>query len=168
MTEINFNLPYEPRAVETTSQRNGYPSNIKIAYTDFETFEDAVQFAEANDMDLTVIQARDGQQLYYRTNDRVYDAFDMTEVYNEEQKYTIEDGETFFEDEVKPRLECFNDFYDLRKALDKYEEVYNAIECMAQDQFMIIYDLDKAAYDTCYKRQMSFHKDVTTYKIAAI
>ena len=68
------------RTIETTDQRNGYPSNLRYAVTDFETFDEAEQFVRENKgYRLELIIWNEGQQLPYRTGDPVHEPLERTE-----------------------------------------------------------------------------------------
>ena len=61
--------------IETTSQANGYPSNLKYAIIGFETFEDAEKLANEHDLEIESFKKRDGWQLWARAGNRVYKPF---------------------------------------------------------------------------------------------
>ncbi len=52
--------------VSTTDQENGYPSNIRIAITGFQTWEEAEKVADENNLMLIQIEKKDGWKVWYR------------------------------------------------------------------------------------------------------
>lgn len=63
--------------VETTSARNGYPRNLQHAYIGFESFAQAQEIANEFNLQLIWLTARDGQQLWTRS-DLAYRTLEIT------------------------------------------------------------------------------------------
>lgn len=92
-TNINFhqiaqdnNLSY----VETTSEGGGYPRNIQPAIIDFDSFEQAEDFANQHGLALEFVEKKDGWRLWYRTGNTAYEAI-MDDEDNERVMYYYHD-----------------------------------------------------------------------------
>ena len=106
--------------VETTSQANGYPSNLKYAYIGFETFEQAEEFANKFNMELAILDKHNGWQLWHRGN-TAWEAFhiDSNDYGDNYCHFRASDAENFYEENVKPCLEEFDSFEGLEEFIKK-------------------------------------------------
>lgn len=160
---------YNISVVETTTGTNGYPQCLKKALIGFENFEQAKEIAnQYPEVRITTFHKRDGWQLWERDNNTTYEAFqksasDFGDDYNQ---FTSEDVEDFFENEVKPFLESFEDFESLNKFLKEREEVLDKIQLLDDNEIVITYQ--GRYYDTIEKESMSFYHDTHSYCIGII
>lgn len=69
--------------IETTSERNGYPANLKYAIIGFNSFEEAEKIAKDNNLSIEIFTKNDGWQLYYRTGNRVHEPLRMAQIITE-------------------------------------------------------------------------------------
>lgn len=129
---------YDLQFVETTSGRNGYPENLKPALVGFDTFEDAENFAQEHGLDTWLLHKRDGWQLWNRVYS-VYEPMSIScEDYGDDYNlYTASSLECYFEEEVKPRLENFDNIEDLREFLKEQEEIMSELEYLDDDEAVI-------------------------------
>lgn len=170
MTDLLENIAYQNglELIETTSERNGYPAHIKKAIIGFDTFEEAENIAKENNLSIEIFTKRDGWQLYYRTGDRTYEPFsnsasDYGENYNE---FSIEDIDTFYEEEVKPFLEQFDDFDSVSSFIDMKKEILERLEMIDEDEIVITNE--GRYYETIQKKSMRFYHDTKTKVIGLI
>ena len=59
--------------IETTSERSGYPLDLKKAIIGFDSMEEAREYAEQHDLSIEIFHKRDGWNVWYRTGNRAYD-----------------------------------------------------------------------------------------------
>ena len=170
MKELLGDIAYQNSLehIETTSERNGYPSNLKKAIIGFETFEEAKKLADENGLSIEIFEKRDGWQLYYRTGNKAYEALKISsdsygDNYRSFQSNEIED---FFKHEVKAQLPFFNSFDDIESFLSKKKEIYEALETADDDELVIT--CDGVYYDIVKKHTMSFSEDTKTTVIGLI
>ncbi len=154
---------------ETTSEASGYPHYIKGALKGFDTFEQAEEIAQKYDLDIQEFHKRDGQQLWSRAGwaNRAFQNSDSDYGDN----YSSFNGgeiseEEFFESEVKPCLENFDNFEDLNGFLKQKEELFDNICCADIDELVITYCGDY--YETIKKESMYFYHDTKHYVIGLI
>jgi hypothetical protein len=162
-------MDYNLEMIETTTGRNGYPQSLKKALIGFQTFEQAQEIANKYpEVRITTFHKRDGWQLWERNNDTAYEplqnsASDFGDDYNQ---FTSEDVEDYFENEVKPFLEDFENFETLNEFLKEREEVLNKIQLLDDNELVITYQ--GRYYDTIEKKSMSFYHDTHHYAIGII
>ena len=160
------------RTIETTDQRNGYPSNLRNVVTEFANFQEAEQFCRENEgYRLELITWRDGQQLPYRTGDPVHAplertaenygcGFDVAPDYTDEdnymaavrnEAYVAESQEDFAErleklDEIREKQE---EIKDDDKCLDDYLFItYKGKFSEMEERYYVYgYDADQEQYN---------------------
>ena len=156
--------------IETTSQSNGYPSNLKYAIIGFESFDEAEKLADEYDLEIHSFEKRDGWQLWARTGNTMHEAFkngseDYGDNYSEFDGGSM-DEETFLQEEVLERLSDFNNFEDLQSFINSKKEVFEEIEKAGVHQKVITNMGDY--YETIDKESMYFSHDTRNYVIGLI
>lgn len=125
LEEIAFD--YSLSVIETTSERNGYPSNIKKAIIGFDSFEEAKEIAEKEGLKIQFFKKKDGWDLWYRTGDTAYNA-----IQNKAEDYG--DNYKMYDPEIYKNIEYLYDveFKDLIKdnsySLQELKELIKSIE----------------------------------------
>ena len=144
--------------IETTSSINGYPQNIKRAIIGFDTFEQAEELADIYGLRIEIFSKRDGWQLWFRFG-RACGPFERScEEYGDDyRQYSKDDFERFYEREVQPNVDSFDDFASLREYLDKMEEIRDKIEDADDDELVLASCY--GYYDTIKKATMSYCYD---------
>ena len=134
--------------IETTSERTGYPANLRHAIIGFETFEEAEKIADENNLSIEIFTKRDGWQLYYRTGNSAHEPFkNSADNYGDDYHgFTTEDIDTFYEEEVKP--------------------IFEKLELLDEDEMIIT--CEGRYYETIPKASMSFYFDTKTTVIGLI
>lgn len=158
------NLEY----IETTSQANGYPANIKGAIIGFDSFEQAKQLAEEHGLSMEMFTRRDGWQLWHRTGNKAWHGFVRhQEDFGDDYKF-FEAGDQFnyFENEVQDVLADCENFIDARRVLDDAEKVYDKICDIDDEEVVVTYC--GSYYDTIEKVTMQYEIDTHHYAIGVI
>lgn len=127
--------------IETTTGRNGYPQELKHAIIGFSTFREAEELAERYGLKITSFFKKEGWQLWYRSGDQCFSPFRIkSEDYGDDYRHHYcSDDRTFFEDEVKPRLENFNDLDSLERFIRDSRKLLDEIESIDDSQLVISY-----------------------------
>lgn len=154
--------------IDTTSAMNGYPQCLKRAVIGFDTFEEADKLAKENGLSIEVFTKRDGWNLWYRTGNKAWAPFERSaeEFGDNYRLYSKEDLEDFYENEVQPNVDGFDDFASLRAFLDNMEEVCDEIEVSDNDEF-ILASFGKYC-GTIKKTTMAYCYDTHHYAIGLI
>lgn len=159
-----YNLEY----VETTDQRNGYPSNIKGAIIGFKSFDEARAIADKYGLDIELIAKHDGWNLWYRTGDWMNEPLKITEdIFSDDTRlFTAEDADNYFENEVKPLLDDCDDFDNAEDIIANGKKIYQVLCELDGDEAAVVvageYD------DTINLHPMQFSYDSKTDAIALI
>jgi len=139
----NYSLINPFKVIETTSERNGYPSNLKKAIIGFDTFEDAKEIADIYGLSIQYFKKKDGWNLWYRTGNiahnpmqnKAEDYGDNYREYNPEIYSTIE---CLYEDDFKELIKS-NDysFQELKELIKRIENLYENIFYCNDGQIVI-------------------------------
>ena len=159
---------YGLEVITTTSARNGYPQRLRPAIIGFDAFEQAVEIAANEGLSIEIFTKRDGWSLWYRTGDHALAPFerDGAEYGDEYRQYSKDDLEGFYENEVQPSVNAFDDFASLRCFLDIMEEIRDKIEDADDDE--IILASYGGYYDTIKKTTMEYVYDTHHFAIGLI
>lgn len=154
--------------IETTSERNGYPSHLKHAIIGFDSFEQAEKFANENDLQIEFFKKRDGWQLYYRTGNTAYEPIEISadDFGDNFSSFSNSDLDDYYENEIKPFLDGFENMEDLETFIETQKEIIEKIEDADNDE-IVITNYGKY-YDTFKKHSMSFSFDTHTTVIGLI
>lgn len=125
--------------IETTSERNGYPCNIRKALIGFENFDEAESLSKKYGLNIELFTKRDGWQLWYRTNNKAYSPIEISaEDYGDNyHQYSSNDINTFYRDVVKDRLDEFDNFEDLQSFIDDNRRIYEEIGSIDDNELVI-------------------------------
>ena len=154
--------------IETTSERSGYPLDLKKAIIGFASFEEANELAQEHDLSIEVFQRRDGWSLWYRTGNRAYDPFTRTaEQYGDDYNlFTADDAADYYENEVQEIISDFDNFEDVEKFLKERREVYDAICALDDNEAVVTYR--GSLYEEIKLHSMSYNFDTHHYAIGLI
>ena len=140
MNTIDFlELANEFTLIETTSEANGYPRNLRKAIIGFESYEQAEELAEKHGLSIEMFERRDGWDLWTR-RDSIFKAFDMASIYSEEgydfyKKISFED---FCEHEnVSSSLKECEDFDEMLAWVESFKELFEEIEDLKEGEILI-------------------------------
>jgi hypothetical protein len=155
--------------IETTSERNGYPSNLKGAIIGFESFKQAEEIAEKYELEIQSFEKKDGWALWFRSGSWMGEAFknssdDYGDNYSELAKM---DEAEFLESEVKYFFEDDRESFDEIEAfLNQKKEIWEEIEKMEDDEIVIT---NCGSYsETIKKESMYFYHDTKHLAIGLI
>lgn len=153
--------------IETTSERNGYPSNIRGAIVGFNTFKEAEELAEQEDLEIFSYHKRDGWQLWTR-EDIVYTPYqnsaeDYGDNYSElgqmeEDDFIEQEVKWFFEDDSN-----FESFDMIENFIKEKKELWEEVEKLDDNEIVITYM--GAYYETILQTSMGFSHDTHNYII---
>jgi hypothetical protein len=159
----NNNLQF----IETTDGMNGYPQNLKPALIGFETFEEAKEFASEHGLETWIFHKRDGWQLWERKTLAYVSFHNSADDYGDNYNmFESDDKKDYYENEVKPRLENFSDLNDLKKFVEKQEEIMDELERCDDGEAVITYCGEY--YETIKVRSMEFYHDTHSYVIGVM
>lgn len=153
--------------IETTSGMNGYPQDLMPALIGFACYEDAEEFAQEHGLQTYIFHKRDGWQLWERKNPAYEPFYISAENYGDNYTmYKANELENYFENEVKPCLENFDNMDDLKEFLDDQEEIMDELERCNEDEAVITYC--GSWYDTIKVRNIEWGHDTHNYVIGVI
>lgn len=169
MNTIDFlELANEFTLIETTSEPNGYPRNLRKAIIGFETFEQAEELAERHGLSIEMFERRDGQDLWTR-RDRIFKPFDMASIYTEEgyDFYKNISFEEFCErEDVHGQLKECADFDEMSAWLENFKELFEEIETLKEGEILIKDNYGNTFVSKEYTMQYSY--DTHNYAIGLI
>lgn len=114
------------KKIQTTSDANGYPTNLKNGYIGFETWAEAKKFAEEKDLALMCISQNAGWQVWHR-EDSVYEPMTITAAdYGDDYNFET-DAEKYFENEREILEDC-DTIEEAEEKLKTMREVVDAIK----------------------------------------
>lgn len=126
--------------IETTSEGNGYPKELRKAIIGFDSFEDAKTFAKKYNLSVMMFFQRNGWQLWHR-RDIAYEPIKVSasDYGDDYRELTVADMDSYFEDEVKTCLDNFEDFDSIEIFLDEQKEIYNELKYLNESEKIITY-----------------------------
>ena len=151
--------------IETTSDGNGYPRDLKKAITGFESFEEAEEFASENGLQVIELRRKAGQGLWSRTS-RMLKAYYMPNIYAGDPNYEVYfcgDEERFI-DMVKEQISEMNDFALIKEYVEEKEEIWDEFSTLGEDEFVLV--KDGQFEEVMEQYRMNFEYDGTYYQIA--
>lgn len=154
--------------IQTTAGMNGYPQQLQDAIIGFDTFEEAEKLAKENGLSIEVFTKRDGWDLWYRTGNTAWEAFERScEDYGEDYaQYANGEAEDYVENEVRPFLSDIDDMDALCTFVQSGKETYDKIREADDDELVITHC--GQYYDTIEKRTMAYEYDTHHYAIGLI
>lgn len=157
---------YNLQLIQTTKARNGF-HNLKSALIGFETFEQAEKFAQEHGLDIWMFHKRDGWELWERVQS-VYEPMSISrEDYGDDYNmFKADELENYFEDNVKPCLEIFDNIDDLRDFLDEQEIIMRELGKLNDDEAVITYC--GTYYETIKLHPMELKHDTHNYVIGVM
>lgn len=129
------------RMKETTSERSGYPHNLKHVLTGFESFEQAEAIAEKFGLDLIWITRREGQQLWTREGTAYQPMEIRSEDFGDDYEFwnDTNSAKEYYYEILGDMVSDGKSFEAIREYIDKAEEVLNAIDVLDEDEMVVTY-----------------------------
>lgn len=162
---------YDIETIQTTSDRNGYPRELKYATIGFETFEEAEEYAKENDMTVCSFYKKDGWSLWARDGYPLH-AFQLhaSDFSDDWRHYEFGAADRFWEETLQEvdELKEYDDWTDeqVEEYLEAAKKVRDKIAALNPGEFACVYDnYVFAVYD---QETMQYHHDGTTYAIGCI
>nr|DAU86237.1 MAG TPA: hypothetical protein [Caudoviricetes sp.] len=114
------------KKIQTTSDANGYPTNLKNGYIGFETWAEAEKFAEERDLTLMCVSRRTGWHVWHRGN-MMNEPMTITAAdYGDDYCFET-DAEKYFENEREILEDC-DTIEEAEEKLKTMREVIDAIK----------------------------------------
>ena len=132
LEQISYDYP-QLEMIETTDQRNGYPSCLRCALIGFENWGEIEQIQKEYDVDEypQIFTKRDGWNLWYRTNDTAFEPFVMdSDIQNDYgDDYTIFNKENYLDDIIDTiTTGGLNERYDEINYTSSIEDIKQFVE----------------------------------------
>lgn len=172
MTQYEFeNIASENglQIINTTSERNGYPHDLKDAIIGFKTFDQAKELANKYGMSIEIFHKLDGWDLWHRTGILACCEFERDpEKLGEGYRFYTDRAE-YFRNEVIPILQGIDDSYDYDSFEDLFLETKTICEelDMLKDDEVYVYQ-DGRFIDTIKLHAMRYEYDTHHYAIGLI
>ena len=153
--------------IETTSATNGYPQDLKPALIGFNDYEEAEEFAQEHGLQTYIFHKRDGWQLWQRSKP-AYEPMTITsDDYGDDYNmFTHDELDGYFGNEVKPRLDDFDNMEELKKFLNNQEEIMDELDRCNENEAVITYCGDY--YDTVKVKSIEWSHDTHNYVIGVM
>lgn len=154
--------------VETTSERNGYPSHLKYALVGFKNFDEAKRVAAEHYLRLAWIDKRDGWQLWHR-GDTAYEPMTISSSdYGDDYHFENDKSSVmeFAYDVLEDMVYKEASFDDIRNYMDEVEKITDAIENLEDNQVVVTYCGNY--YDTIDVHPIYFYHDTEHTQLAAV
>ena len=155
------------RLVETTERNgNGYPRKLMNAIIGFDTYEEAEELAKANGLTVISLHRRDGWQLWERGSN-AYSAICIdAENYGDDYR-SYNDEDSYFEEEIKPRLEECSNLDELKKICAMAEKTIDALQTIDEDEEQVI-TIGGNLFEVAPTKTMQWENDGHYYAIGVI
>lgn len=149
---------------------NGYPREIRLAYIGFDTYEEAEQFAVANDGEVHEFHKMDGWQLWERIG-RAYEPMIVTEEDYGNGYEFVSDTRVWLNEQKERLTELVgnlkpNNFEDIRKELDRLEEICDYIESLDKGEVVVLNDGEY--WETISPVNLRWENDSHIYEIGVL
>ena len=154
--------------VDTTSERNGYPSNIRRAVVGFDNFESAKEIAGKYGLSLIWIDKKEGWNIWHRGEDAYKPMEIRPEYFGSDYNFENE-VDSYKEtalDNIKYMLDNDADFDDIERAVTNAEKVIDAICKLEADE--VVVTVNDEYYDTIELHPIYFSNDGKHTQLAAI
>lgn len=153
--------------IETTSATNGYPQDLKPALIGFNDYEEAEEFAQEHGLQTYIFHKRDGWQLWQRSKPAYEPMIISAEDYGDDYNmFTNDELDDYFGNEVKPRLDDFDNMEELKKFLNNQEEIMDELDRCNENEAVITYCGDY--YDTVKVKSIEWSHDTHNYVIGVM
>lgn len=153
--------------VDVTTGSNGYPSNTYYAIdaTGFESFDKVAEFADDNNLDISLLHRKDGWH-FYESKGRTWKPIQVSsEDYGDNYtEFSKMDEEDFINEEVKPLIEDATEFEQIQAILETKREIWEQIDLMDENEIVITHE--GRYYETVSKVCLSFSEDTHNWIIA--
>lgn len=154
--------------ISTTDSQNGYPHNEIQAIIGFDNFKQAEELAEKNNLSVEIFTKHNGNDFWFRTGNKAYEAFERVSAdYGEDcETYTKEDVEDYYANEVEGMLSDFEDLDELSAFVDSRKAIYAAIKKLKDGELLVVRDGEVC--DTVQQTTMCYNNDSRMYAIGLI
>lgn len=133
-------MPGECDIVPTTCERSGYPCLEDKAIIGFDDWDECEKVAKKWGLSIQHLTRRSGQEYWYRTNAVAYGPYKNSAAdygMNFEQ-YSAKDANTYYENEVRPMLNDFENLDELQDFIRKQVEIQDAIANCLDSEIVLV------------------------------
>lgn len=140
MEKLDIAYEYGLNLIETTSDRGGYPQELKHAIIGFNSFEEAEELAERFGLEVQEFVRRDGWQLWHRTGNKAYDPYDYLSIMREEGECILGGDVEHVADLMKRDVAERTSPNDIISLIHEYEDVLTEVAAAESDEFVFVKD----------------------------
>ena len=153
--------------IETTSERNGYPRDLKLALTDFDTFEQAENLAKKYGLSVESFTSRDGWGVWYRAGGKMYKPFEL-DVYGDFGDNYSEESEKGVCENLSERFrdDDFENIYHKISFINIQVDILEEIARASDDEVVVSHEGEY--WDTFPRKSIRFSHDTRHYTIGLI
>jgi len=169
--KIEKTLENNLKIVEITHAYNDYPKNLgDLAVIGFDNYDEAYEYANKYSGEISLLKTRDGwhfwHNLGYRGNPLTCNDY-LNDLGDDYSLMNRKDAINIFKLRMTEAINAFDgDFKDLDDIYKNYEETFEHIYCLNDDENVICYL--ETYYETVKDTMMSYHEDVYTYTIGVV
>lgn len=131
--------------VETTTGSNGYPRELRLALTGFESASHLHEVEEMYKMEAVELARRAGHELWNRSHAGYVEPYDMAEVYDDDSNRIYFD-EDFLDAEIVDFGEEISrgmlDLEDISERVELFKEIRDNLETIDDTQFVRVHGND--------------------------
>lgn len=154
--------------VETTTSMTGYPSNVRAAITGFANFDEAQDFADKQDMALVRLIRRDGWNMWYDENNRVFDIPELEpdDINAQYSLYSSTDEDELIEI-LHNEIDGLEDIESIKKVVDMFAKIKDAIAQLDDNEAIYVF-MENCRFEIRNRYSSEWTYDSKHYIIAAI
>lgn len=158
--------------IETTSEYNGYPRNIQKALIGFQSFNQAKELAEKYGLNIEEFRRKDGWDLWHRTGNTMWDAFNISEEIFGDNYFIFEKGQqkNLFQEWVYPRMADITDMDEAEELISQFRELYNELDMLEDGDAVLVENTPNGIEikENITLRPMEYYNDTRSYAIGVI
>lgn len=156
------------KKIQTTSDANGYPTNLKTAYIGFETWAEAKKFAEERGLTLMCVSRKTGWHVWHRGNMMNEPMTIKAEDYGDDYNFET-DADKYFESEREILEDC-DTLEEVEENLKSIREVVDAIKAADIEGGEVVVTCYGEYYETIKTETLSWYdeRNDREYVIAAV
>lgn len=158
---------YGLTVIETTSERNGYPSKIQKALIGFEDYFNAQYVAIRYELKIQFFTKKTGWKLWYRTGETAHEEMKLNAGNFNADEVIQTTEEEFFNEEIKPRLNSFHTLDEVKTFIENMEEIWEELE-NADEVTEMVLTKERRYYQTVDRQTMNYEHDTNHTAIGLI
>lgn len=140
MEKLDIAYEYGLNLIETTSDRGGYPQELKHAIIGFNSFDEAEELAEQFGLQVQEFQRRSGWSLWYRTGNKVCEPYDYISKMRENGECILSGDVTHVADLIKRDIAELSSANDIISCIHEYEDILSEVASAEVNEFVFVKD----------------------------